>query len=467
MKHSLISAMLFTVFPFAALAEETNSSIRFLNLDQLTGSLKELTPDQIIWNAPILEKPVPFLLSKVIDISLPAKEPATQVSYEATVYLTNGDSIHGQLASVNDEAVQLDTWFAGRLRFNRLMIREVKVSDRPQLIYRGPNSIEGWQVSGDSSPAWNYQNSSFRSKAAGSIAKDVKLPDECSISFDVTWREALMIKLVFFSDDPNNQQPDTGYEMNINSRSVYLRSCQTQKFLGHTPNAVMLQANEKARIEVRASRKSGKVCLLIDDQLIDVWVDQDVASEKLGSGIHFISQNESPLSLSRIEVGAWDGEIVIPPNLQLFGGGLGFFGNQIQGLEEEPEGSPVEVKKPQAGRMELNNGDSITGEVLSITDGKITVKTPFREVKLPVELLRSIVLKPVDLERCKRENGDVRAWFPDGSSIVFRLESVESENLIGYSQNFGTAHFQRSAFNRIEFNIYDSKMNEIRLEQGW
>ena len=73
--------------------------------------------------------------------------------------------------------------------------------------------------------------------------------------------------------------------------------------------------------------------------------------------------------------------------------------------------------------MELRNGDNIAGEVVSIVDGMITVKTSFREAKLPVETLRDVALKPVERERCKRLNGDVRAWLPDGSSIVFRLNA--------------------------------------------
>ena len=117
--------------------------------------------------------------------------------------------------------------------------------------------------------------------------------------------------------------------------------------------------------------------------------------------------------------------------------------------------------------MELRNGDSIVGEVLAINEGVITVKTPFREVKLPVENLRSLALKPVALERSKRENGDVRGWFPDGSSIVFRLDAVNDGILTGYSQNFGTAGFKIGAFSRIEFNIYDRELEEMRMTTGW
>ena len=50
--------------------------------------------------------------------------------------------------------------------------------------------------------------------------------------------------------------------------------------------------------------------------------------------------------------------------------------------------------------MELANGDSLEGEVTSIQDGVITMKTPLGEVKLPVARLRTVALKKVDLESC-------------------------------------------------------------------
>ena len=464
MKLTLVPLILGTALQIAAAADALESSIRFSNNDQLSGSLETLTTEQIVWKSPILVKPIPFLLKNVIDLTLPATLTASAAKHEASVTLTNGDLVHGQLASVSDESVELDTWFAGRLKFNRLMIRDVQISERPDFIYRGPTGLDGWKQSGEK-PAWTYLNSSFRSTSVGSIARDVNLPDECSIAFDASWRGSFSLKLVFFSDDLASDHPTSGYEMTIQTRSVYLRSCKTQKFLGHTPNAVMLQENEKARIEVRASRKTGKVCLFVDGQIIDVWTDPDFGTNEFGRGLHFISQNESPVQVSRIEVGAWDGEVDQVPDAQLRGG-IRQFGNQIEQMDDEPEPVTPE-KKPNTERMELRNGDSITGEVISIIDGTITVKTPFREVKLPIESLRSVALKPVDLERCKRENGDVRAWFPDGSSMVFRLEGVTDDSLIGYSQNFGTVNFKISAFNRIEFNIYDPELQEIRLANGW
>jgi hypothetical protein len=461
MKFNPTIALFAAVISLASAEDDLKSTIRFSNNDRLSGSLDSLSKDHLIWKSPILEKPVPFFLKSVLDLSLTAVEPDNAGQHEATITLTNGDMVNGQLASVTNEAVELDTWFAGRMKFNRLMISEIRISERTQSIYRGPNGLDGWKQS-HAKPNWTYQSSSFRASSPGGIARDVKLPDECYIAFNAAWGGMLQFNLVFFSDDITSDRPSTGYNMTFQPRSIFIRNCKTSQMLGNTQNAQALQENEKARIEVRASLKTGKICVFVDGRIIAVWTDPEVTDKGIGRGIHFIAQGVNPLQISQIEVGVWDGEIDEVPEPQAPGGNRQF-GFRFNQEEPEPEPKP----KPKPGRMELRNGDTLDGEVQSIEGGIVTLKTPFRDVKIPIERMRSVALKPVDLERSKLENGDVRGSFPDGTSMVFRLDGTGEGTLTGYSQNFGTATFKIAAFNRIEFNIYDPDLEDIRKASGW
>jgi hypothetical protein len=460
-KISRVIALAIAAFTGSSQAEEAASTVRFSNNDHLTGTVASLTPERLVWQSDILEKPTAFLLEKVLEVTLPASQPESDARHQASVMLTNGDLVHGQLASVSDEAVELETWYAGRMRFNRLMISDILIADRPDLIYRGPAGIADWKQSGPK-PAWTFQSGALRSEGAGSIARVLPdLPDECSLAFDLAWRDRLAIQVVILSDDLVDDRSEAGYELQILSRNVTLRGKKGQRFIGQTTNVPMLQENEKARIEVRASARSGKVSLYINGEIIENWTDPQLQQNAFGKGIHFTSQSSSQLQVSRIEVGAWDGEIEPLPDGRFQFANRGF-GDDV---EEKPE--PPTDPDAGVGRMELRNGDSIAGEVQDIVDGMIRVKTPFREVKLPVEALRSLALKPVELERSIRKNGDVRGWFPDGSSLVFRLDQVGDGTVTGFSQNFGTATFKLAAFNRIEFNIYEIDLEDIRIANGW
>lgn len=454
-------------FPLSlASAEETVKSIvRFANNDQISGSLESLTTERIVWNSPILEKPTPFFLKNVLDLSLSAALPKINAKHEATVSLTNGDAVRGQLASISDDAVELDTWFAGRMKFRRVMISAIRVDEKASLIYQGPTGLDDWKQSGEA-PAWTFRDSSFRSTAAGGIAREIDLPDETSISFDAAWRNQFGLKVIFFSDDVESDSPTGGYEMNFMQRSIALRSCESQRSIGaRTMNASALQENEKARIEIRASSRTGNVSVLVDGKTVENWNDPEFAKNKFGRGLHFITMNTSPIRISRIEVGSWDGQTEPAPQRQGIPG-MGQFG--AQDLDDGEEQETTEEKKPADGRMMLRNGDSIAGEVLSIVGDMITIKTPFKDVRLPVEMLRSVALKPAPREVSKLENGDVRGWFPDGNSIVFRLESVGPDGtLSGTNQNFGSAQFKMAAFSRIEFNIHNWRFKDLRNAGNW
>ncbi len=462
MKHFIIIAAY--VLPRALAADGGISTVRFANKDHLSGNLESLTTETLVWSSSILDRPTPFRLDKVLDMTLSAEQHETQARHEASITLTNGDLVRGQLAGVSDEAIALDTWFAGRMTFNRLMISDIHITERLDFIYRGPVGLDGWKML-DEKPAWTYQNSALRSKGAGGIARDVDLPQEVSVAFDLEWRDRLQFKFVIFADEGIGDSPASGYELHFQQRSVSLRSHMgkegASRFIGHSSNVSSLQENEKARIEVRASTKAGKISLYINGEIIENWSDPEFASNSFGKSIQFVSQNSLSVGVSRIEVGAWDGEIERMPDRR-FPQDFRGFGNGL--LEEQPKPEP-EIKSKN-GRMEMRNGDSLAGEVIAVEGDLIRVKTPFREVKLPIESLRSLSLKPVDLERCIRKNGDVRAWFPDGASIVFRLNEVKGDTITGYSQNFGTANFKLAAFNRIEFNIYEHDLNEIRESDG-
>ncbi len=446
----------------ASNADAAKSIVRFANKDVLTGAMESITQERLLWNSPLLGRPSSFFIDKILDISLTPSLPEETHDHETTVTLTNGDTIRGQLASVTDETVSLDTWFAGRMNFNRLMVSGVKVEQRAALVYRGPTGMDGWQQAADP-PVWNYQRSAFLSSGPGGIARANLLPDECSVSFDTAWRgDSIRLRVILFSDDPSTDNPSSGYELSFQRGSIHLRNCKTQSFIGSAQSRVLME-NDKARIGIRASAKNNRVALFINDQIIEVWNDPDAAQDNPGRGLHFISGSTLPLRVSNIGVAQWDGVLDQMPDPQA---GLNRrFGIPGMGMDEEV--TPAAEEKSDETRMELANGDSLAGEVIAIHDGIITVNSPLGEIKLPVSRLRTVALKPVEAERSKRRNGDIRAWFHDGSSIVFNLESSDDETLTGSSQNFGTATFRTAAFNRIEFNIYSPEFEDLRRADEW
>lgn len=446
----------------SATADQGTSIVRFANGDRLNGSVTSLTPDQIIWDSNSLAKPAPFFIKSLMEVTLPGNLTDLKADHEAIVTLTNGDIARGKLVSVSEESVTVDTAYADRLNFKRVNVKNLKIVARTASLYQGPTSIVGWKTTG-SKPAWTYGNAAFRSNNQGGIGREEILPEECSVAFDIAWKgEAFGFRIVMFSKDITRTDGESGYEFTFQRGGFFVKNCKTNSFIGNGQSQEFLE-NEKVRIEIRASRKTGKMCLLINDHINETWNDTDFKRASLGSGLQFISIGTLPIRISNIVVGPWDGKIdqVTDPQVGMIGG----FGQPRWG---RPATKATPNKETVAeGRMELANGDLIEGEPTSIKDGSISIKTPMGDVKLPVARLRGINLKKDNPETSMRLKGDVRAWFPDGSSLVFRLDAVNGESLTGYSQNFGTATIKLGACSRIEFNIHDPELEDKRGNGDW
>lgn len=441
------------------------SFIRFNNGDRLTGVPESIDKEQVVWNSPLIERPVPFPIARILDLSMPSQAPAANAAdHEAVVTLTKeekGGVIRGQLSDVTDDAVVIDTWFAGPMRFNRRMVKSVHIEPSSSLRYRGPNSIEGWTVN-PKNDAWVYSNFSFLCKGSGSIARDDLLPDECSIAFDVEWNaDSASYKVVVFSDSADTRDPQSGYEFSIQRGGMILRNLRTQSYMGNANSHEIFQSN-RAHIEIKASRRTGKIAWYVNEKLVDMWTDNDVERGQLGKGLHFITLRAVPLRISKIRITDWNGNIdePIPPRVGLRRIPMGIGPNDLPKPEPDKD-------KEEDGRMKLANGDSIDGKVKSIQQGKVTVETPLGELTLPVARLRTIMLPAGDKEEAKAENRDVRAWMADGGFIVFEFLDADEDTITGKSQTFGTATFRRNAFQKIEFNIHDWELDSLRNEAAW
>ncbi|MCU0780070.1 MAG: hypothetical protein MUF04_03085 [Akkermansiaceae bacterium] len=469
MKAAWLTAMLLLGCGPLRAADET-AVLRFATpgLDQLSGTLEALDGERLVWNSPVLDRPSPFFTKEVLELTLPTVFPDHDASHLATLTLEPwpedkvAPRIRGQLVAVTDDKIILDTWYAGRLEINRLNVKAVDIEDAVKYIFSGPVGLDGW-LQGRKN-AWTYDNGWLRAKSEGPIGRVLDLPDVCAVAFDLSWREQLACRFCLFVEDPKDV-PSRGYQLDLQSGYVSLRKINSRTGDSRMAGVAELRNQERARIEVRANRKTGDICLFVDGRYVLHWRDAEAGKARMGQGFQFSPmRNNQTLGVSKIRVTTWDGDIGTPPETDEMNPWFG-------GMRRVPAPSADEPPVPPpgdsaTGRMLLRNGDSIAGEVLAIADGNIMVKTPFAEVKLPVSRVRNISLKPASLEQPIRRKGDVRAWFSDGTSISFRLESVSQDSVIGSSQVFGRAEFKLAAFNRIEFNIHDPRIRDLREKLG-
>ena len=190
--------------------------------------------------------------------------------------------------------------------------------------------------------------------------------------------------------------------------------------------------------------KNGTSAVYLDDKRIGTWTDTD-DTDLTGEWLHFVpGQRTNPLRLSNIAVSQWDGSLPVSSD------------NEAVAKGED------EQFKLEGQEIRLSNGDVVIGSIQKIDNDLVYLKTDFGEVSVPLRRMKSIALAEIRDED-RMEINDVRAWFHEGGYVTIKLKSFDGKTIKGYSQVYGDAEFDVNAFARIQFNIWDRKLDPARI----
>jgi hypothetical protein len=448
-----LSAFLLGLLPLTALAEDAVATppdlLRFVNGDRLDGrfsGMKDATT--VIWKREDVDEPMAFKTSQLRQVVFRQGRAATPLQGLSSVMLVNGDRIPGNVVSIDEREVAVDTVFAGRIVVPRDRVSSLAPNPLGgKLLYHGPFSTDGWRMRDsapaapvaeapseekkEEKPAWAYASGAwYHGEGSTGLVRDVGMPDRATFGFHLAWRSRLSLSVAFHADfkeppkvegevDPNiannprNLTPmafGNAYVLNVYSGYVTLNRSgfdETGKpFLDpintNAANARLAEMGE-ATIEIRCNRVTGEISLFVDGEFAMQWNElplkdgrKAVAKPQIGNGY-----------------GGGD-EIFIPGAEELEdhsgegyagkGGGIGF---QVQTLfhgQGQSNSSPVRISDivvaewngmPDAARslqsedqdiVLLTNGtDRFSGEVTSLQDGRLQLKGRYGDFSFPLD----------------------------------------------------------------------------------
>jgi hypothetical protein len=410
-------------------------TLSFLNKDQLHGVLLAIDQDSgLHWRSPEARDPIIFRTGQLSQVKLDAHKPPHSIPAAQRIGLTNGDEFPGNIVSLDDKTLLLDTWYAGRLTLPRSMLRRITpLSDANASIYEGPTGLDGWTVGRmGAGRSWSFRDGSLIGSNYGTIGRDVKLPDLSAIAFDLVLRGNSPFSIGIYSDHADNfgncymLQLSSGYtELQRYSRiggSNDLGSAQMQNVMRH----------DKSHIELRTNKDKKSIWLLVDGKMVKEW--NDPAEFNGGGGnLIFSCQPGTYVKISNIKVSKWDGKF---------------------------DDSSNALVKTSDDTVQLANEDKVTGHLESILDGKAKFSSSYAELNIPLDRVEQIDLATAHAGEAKASPSDVRAYFPDGGSLTMQLKQWDSKGCTGSSPNFGTANFSPDAFARIMFNLPAQQQND-------
>jgi len=426
--------------------EASGDVIEFLNRDRLHGRFVSASSRGIVWTPFASPASVEFGLAAVARVSMGgAKKDAS--AGNAVVILTNGDSLPGNLASIDDNTLALETPYAGRLAIRRAMVETIRPKALSSaILYAGPKSLEEWSLTRTGhAKTWMFKNGALYAIQPYAISRAIEnFPDRARIEFTAEWRAGYPSFWVAFCGD-NLQEPANCYMLQVSGASIYLQRMSRESGSRNVGGGENLERfsnrrTDKGRFGIYINKERRSVALMVDGKLAREWVDPAGFAGK-GNVLMFRPNNQGDLKISQILVAGWDGAL--------------------------PSAGETQAASGEDG-IRFENGDRVSGKLLGISGGKVRFEASYGAFEAPVERVGEISLARARAERARRNREDVRCSFCGGGQVTLKLVSAEQGTAKGSSENFGDASVDLGYVLGMDFNIYrEAGEGEDEDDSGW
>ncbi|MFC4993997.1 hypothetical protein [Rubritalea tangerina] len=439
---------------------ETSARVHFADGDIISGNVIGLNDDIMLFKSKkFSNSAAPLKTSSILNVELFQQESDSPSSpalpdHLAEVKLEDrygyeGEYgvLKGQLIQISDDSVTLNTSYAGELNIDRSLINQISIHSTGSGLYTGPNSLDEWTQHG-SREAWKYSdNALIGGNARGSLSRDVNLPNQGHMSFEIDWQTNIGLTLLLFTDTVESSTPNNYYELRIQSNYITMSKRikgQSSPHLDRNQNRNVDYPTEKAKYDLYMDKDKGKFDIYVNGKRINTFTDHTPTPDKLGTGLYLRKDNDHRLRLSEMRLEKWTGA-----------------------LPTQKDEDAFRDLKGEGQKLMLANGDAIIGKIGAIEDGILNIETIHTPLKVPLAKIRDLNLPMAQENHPRSLSGDIKAYYRDGGWITINVESIDEKAIHGSNEAIGKHSFQLSAFKKLELNVYNREFNKMRKEIQW
>ncbi|MEO6184269.1 MAG: hypothetical protein ABIP71_14415, partial [Verrucomicrobiota bacterium] len=157
----------------------------------------------VSWEYPEAKRPLDFTPENIamIRFSHTDKTPVRRSDPICQFRFANGDEFFGNLISVNETEVELQTWFGGKFKTPRSMLSSIRLFPKGAApIFEGPTGLDGWTLGkAQSTNTWIYRDGTFVANSSGTIGRDLNLPVASRLEFDLAWTAPFNLLFSFYT----------------------------------------------------------------------------------------------------------------------------------------------------------------------------------------------------------------------------------------------------------------------------
>ena len=461
-EHWLLNtAFALAAFLLAALplrAQPATDVFQFLDGSTLHGSLAGIDPEKgIRWQHPASAAPLEFLPrnAHLIRFSQAAPPPALSPAQQTCRFrFVNGDELTGNLLALDATHIELETWFAGKVRAPRAGVQSLAFLARGfTTLYDGPDNLDGWNA-GPTPTAWQLHDGVLTASANAFLGRDLKLPAQSRIEFELGSAGAINLYVSLYTDAVARFNfASSGYQFNLGLGYANLMRGQGQLGMQHLGQAQipMPPPGKRMKVEIRSDLVAGSLALLVDGNVVQQWTDPNPAKP----AEPVLAPDLPPTVADAVRDAARARGPVLP------GTGLSFFamngGIQLSALKVTAwDGRPIEpelVSTNLTGHLvRLANQDRALGTVEAIHDGRLVLVAATGRLEIPLARVTQMILASAAAPPTNRLAGELHARLSSGETVALTRPHWNGTRLAGVSTHFGPLQLETRWVRSLRFN---------------
>ena len=199
--------------------------MRFDNGDLIHGKFGGLN-DRVLWKRPDIDRPLRVKRDGIRQIVFNGGRPGIHSSKTSHVSLINGDQIPGEIKSLTDKHLILDSPVLGELKIPREQLKSLSPNPfNGKLTYAGPFTSDNWvlltypevekkkdeeqkeeidqneEEAEAKLPNWVYSGAAFfNARDQAPLVRKTDLPDTGRLQFEVSWKGRLNLNIAVHAD---------------------------------------------------------------------------------------------------------------------------------------------------------------------------------------------------------------------------------------------------------------------------
>ena len=426
--------------------EPSGEFLELLDGSTLHGQLRSIDSDKgLSWVYANAKQPIEFKPDNLGAIRFPVVERATSPASESVCqfHFVNGDEFFGNLLALNETELALQTWFGGKFKGPRALLRSIRFQPKgATALYEGPTGREGWELGRNQNTlGWEYRDGTFIGNSAGTLGRDLKLPEASRIEFDLGWDAPFNLLFSIYTGVTD------GFNYNTSSYMYYItpgyislqriNAGSGSTTMGRSDPIPAMLAKKRVHLEFRANKEENFLEVLVNGKPVNQWTDTAGWVGK-GSGILFYAQNEgAALKISNIKVYEWDGK----PGAEVAA-------NAVSGEDQ----------------LYLVNRDKVSGKVMGMRDGKLQFASKEAVLEIPLARITQIFFANTAANLATRSPWEIQAMVSGGGTISFALEKWGNDKVSGQNKTFGKISLNSRSIRQIRFNPGKPKLTSDEMD---